>query len=153
MEEQIMDSKLYGKRLKELREKNGYSLRYLAETVGVTKQCLSKIENDKNKSINLDLLKKLSSYLCCSDDYLLGKSDSPDRNSDNMICPISFIPEDDLSRRLMNKKLDPAFIRAFLDCFDRLNSKQRNILKKMMENIVELFEAEEKKGSNTLDGI
>ena len=67
-------------RLRELREKNGYSTRQeLAEVLGIDKSTYGRIESGNTKTINSDLLVQLSELYNVSTDYILGLSDVPQK--------------------------------------------------------------------------
>lgn len=59
----IKDNRLnVGRKIKEIREKRGYSQDYLANLMDVSRSTISKIENGKF-SFSIDYLSKLSYYL------------------------------------------------------------------------------------------
>ena len=60
-----------GERLKELREKAGYTLRDLATITGISKATLSRYENKGLDNIPLDKLEMLAKSLNTSQEYLL----------------------------------------------------------------------------------
>lgn len=67
-------------RLRELREKNGYSTRQeLAEVLGIDKSTYGRIESGTTKTITSDLLVQLSNLYNVSTDYILGLSDVPQK--------------------------------------------------------------------------
>jgi transcriptional regulator with XRE-family HTH domain len=66
-------------RLKELREINGYSQDSLADTIGVYRTTYGRIESGSTKTINSDILIKLSELYNVSTDYILGISDVPEK--------------------------------------------------------------------------
>lgn len=67
-------------RLRELREKNGYSTRQeLAEVLGIDKSTYGRIESGVTKTITSDLLVQLSNLYNVSTDYILGLSDVPQK--------------------------------------------------------------------------
>ena len=63
-----------GDRLKKLREDSNYTQEQIAIYLGITQGQLSKIENG-NRTLNLNLLDKISSLYSCSHEYILLKSD------------------------------------------------------------------------------
>ncbi len=66
---------LFGKRLFELRESRGESQQELADSIGITRQSLSRYELGE-RTANIDLLKKISEHYNISADYLLGLTDN-----------------------------------------------------------------------------
>lgn len=60
-----------GKRIKKIREEKGLKQDYLAEKTGVNRPNISKYETGE-RAIPLDVLKKISTILDTSTDYLLG---------------------------------------------------------------------------------
>ena len=65
----------FGKRLFELRESRGESQQELADSIGITRQSLSRYELGE-RTANIDLLKKISEHYNISADYLLGLTDN-----------------------------------------------------------------------------
>jgi XRE family transcriptional regulator, master regulator for biofilm formation len=63
---------MIGQRIKDLRERKGYSLSELAKRSGVSKSYLSQIERNLQVNPSLQLLSKLAISLDCSVDELLG---------------------------------------------------------------------------------
>lgn len=62
---------IFGKRLFEIRENRGESQQELADSIGITRQSLSRYELGE-RTANIDLLKKISEHYNVSADYLLG---------------------------------------------------------------------------------
>ena len=62
---------IFGKRLFELRESRGESQQELADSMGITRQSLSRYELGE-RTANIDLLKKIAEHYDVSADYLLG---------------------------------------------------------------------------------
>lgn len=65
-----------GKRIKELRDKKGWSQDTLGERVGMNRANVSNYERDRNKDIPSETLKKFADVFGVTTDYLLGKSES-----------------------------------------------------------------------------
>ena len=57
--------------LKELRERQGYSIRKLSEVTGISRSQISRIESNQNKTLNIETMVKLSNYFKCTIDDLL----------------------------------------------------------------------------------
>lgn len=66
-----MNSNVLSKRLKELREKNGYLQKFVADKLGIRSNTLSGYENG-TRSPDPDMLKELADFYNVSIDYLLG---------------------------------------------------------------------------------
>lgn len=66
-------------RIKEVRLARGRSQQDLAEVAGVTRQAIGKIENGLSTPGG-DVLVRIAHYLGVSSAYLLGKTDSPERD-------------------------------------------------------------------------
>ena len=62
-----------GERIKYLREKNGFTQKYIATRLGVEPAAISKYELDMREP-NIEALKKLSTIFNVSIDYLLGRT-------------------------------------------------------------------------------
>lgn len=65
-------------RLKDLREDNDVKQKYLAEYLNIKQNTYSQYENGK-REIPLDTLWKLADYYNTSVDYLIGRTDNPNR--------------------------------------------------------------------------
>ena len=72
-----------GERIKNLREKRGYTLEELGEKIGVGKSTVRKWENGMIQNMRRDKIQKLAEVLNCSPLYLLGYGD------DDSLYPIS----------------------------------------------------------------
>ncbi|MBD1373781.1 helix-turn-helix domain-containing protein [Hazenella sp. IB182357] len=66
--------KIFGYRLRELREEKGWEQRELKDIIGVSQSTLSEYENGK-KVPRPDKLKKITEIFDVSVDYMLGKTD------------------------------------------------------------------------------
>ena len=66
---------IFGKRLFKIRESRGESQQELADSIGITRQSLSRYELGE-RTANIDLLKKISEHYNISADYLLGLTDN-----------------------------------------------------------------------------
>lgn len=66
----------FGKRLKELREKMGYTQRQLADLLKISNSSLAMYELDKREPDNATLA-RLADFFNVSVDYLLGRTDDP----------------------------------------------------------------------------
>lgn len=68
----------FSDRLKELRKSNGKTQKELAEYLGISERGYQNYEMGKREP-NLEILSKLADYFNVSTDYLLGRSDDPNR--------------------------------------------------------------------------
>lgn len=66
---------IFGKRLFEIREGSRESQQELADSIGITRQSLSRYELGE-RTANIDLLKKIAEHYKISADYLLGLTDN-----------------------------------------------------------------------------
>lgn len=65
---------MLGKRLKDLREMNFWTQKYIADQVGISQRVYSNYENDE-RSVPIDILIKFSYLYNASIDYMLGLTD------------------------------------------------------------------------------
>lgn len=103
-----MKNKL-GKRVKELRDKNNWSLRELESRVDINYSVLSRIESGKRPVTDMELL-KFSDIFDVSIDYLVGRGDSKILN-DNKIesdpnLQIAFREASDFSEEAKSQIID-----------------------------------------------
>ena len=66
---------VFGKRLKELRKANGYTIEQFAEAVGISKSTVGYFENN-NRMPDIDNLSRIADVLNVSADYLIGKTNT-----------------------------------------------------------------------------
>ena len=66
---------VFGKRLKELRKANGYTIEQFAELVGISKSTVGYYENDKRMP-DIEILSRITNVLNVSADYLIGKTNT-----------------------------------------------------------------------------
>ena len=74
-----MDFIVFSTRLKELRISRNLTLQQLGESIGCTKAAMGNLENS-NKQPSLQMAAALADYFDVSLDYLVGRSDSPERH-------------------------------------------------------------------------
>ena len=67
----------FSDRLKELRKTKGVTQKQIADAVGVAERNYRRYEANHNP--NVDTLNKLADYFNVSTDYLLGRTDNPER--------------------------------------------------------------------------
>lgn len=66
---------VFGKRLKELRKANGYTIEQLAAMVGISKSTLGYYENDKRMP-DIEILARIADTLNVNADYLIGRTNT-----------------------------------------------------------------------------
>lgn len=99
-----------GKKLKELRVRNGESLQQVADAVGASKPHIWELEAGKSKNPSLDLLTKIAKHFNVKISYLLDEA----ATTDTMIFGREFkdVSEDDkklfwqMAEKILNKKSD-----------------------------------------------
>ncbi|MED0704886.1 helix-turn-helix domain-containing protein [Aneurinibacillus aneurinilyticus] len=109
-----------GKRIKYLREKNNFSQKRLAESLGITNVQLSRYETgDRNP--DPDTIKKIADFFEVSTDYLFGRTNNPSSKSN----------EDD-------SNINVAFYDGLKD-LDKLDPDERQFILDMVEDTVARF--------------
>lgn len=86
-----------GERIKNLREKKGYTLEELGEKIGVGKSTVRKWENGMIKNMRRDKIQALAEVLGCSPLYILGYGDDDD------LFPTSKSKDDDAQNERVEK--------------------------------------------------
>ena len=66
---------VFGKRLKELRKANGYTIEQFADMVGISKSTLGYYENDKRMP-NIKILARIADTLNVNADYFIGRTNT-----------------------------------------------------------------------------
>ncbi|MBP1562159.1 MAG: helix-turn-helix transcriptional regulator [Oscillospiraceae bacterium] len=66
---------VFGKRLKELRKANGYTIEQFADMVGISKSTLGYYENDKRMP-DIEILSRIANVLNVNADYLIGRTNT-----------------------------------------------------------------------------
>jgi transcriptional regulator with XRE-family HTH domain len=74
----VLEKNIFASRIKSLRAEKGVSQSALASFLGVTKTQISDIENAKTLT-SIERLIALADYFDVSLDYLVGRSDNPQR--------------------------------------------------------------------------
>jgi transcriptional regulator with XRE-family HTH domain len=69
-----MSSEIFGKRLKQLRKKAGWSQQKLAEKAGLSYNVITKIEQGVAKNPNIQTILKLADAFAISLDALVGRN-------------------------------------------------------------------------------
>jgi len=70
----MFDSKIFSARVRSLRKEAGLSQKELGQSIGLTLQALSDIENGR-RTTTFEKLYALADYFNVSTDYLLGRTD------------------------------------------------------------------------------
>ena len=66
---------MFGKRLRELRKENGYTIEQFADMVGISKSTLGYYENDKRMP-DIEILARIADTLNVNADYLIGRTNT-----------------------------------------------------------------------------
>ena len=74
----MFDKNIFCNRLLQLRKQKNISQAKLAEIIGISYHTISKIEN-KQRAASIEVLCALADYFNVSLDYLVGRSDNPER--------------------------------------------------------------------------
>lgn len=84
---------IFAKRLVDLREKKEITQQTLADNLGITRQSLSLYEQAE-RTINIDLLVKISKFFDVSTDYLLGLTQTKTTDADfKSVCDYTGLSE------------------------------------------------------------
>ena len=75
MKSKITCVEVFGKRLKELRKVNGYTIEQFADMVGISKSTLGYYENDKRMP-DIEILARIADTLNVNADYLIGRTNT-----------------------------------------------------------------------------
>lgn len=75
MESKSTCVEVFGKRLKELRKANGYTIEQFADMVGISKSTLGYYENDKRMP-DIEILTRIADTLNVNADYLIGRTNT-----------------------------------------------------------------------------
>lgn len=75
MESKSTCVEVFGKRLKELRKANGYTIERFADMVGISKSTLGYYENDKRMP-DIEILARIADTLNVNADYLIGRTNT-----------------------------------------------------------------------------
>ncbi len=68
---------VFGKRLKELRKANGYTIEQFADMVGISKSTLGYYENENDKRMpDIEILARIADTLNVNADYLIGRTNT-----------------------------------------------------------------------------
>ncbi len=145
----------FKKRFKEQRLRSQLTMERLANRVGITKAGISGLENGRFKTIKHTTLKLLANALHCTEDYLLLKSDVPERTGSGSIQPIFIATEDRfLPLRICDGLTDlakkaPDFVEILIEC-NNLSDHKIDVLSKLIKVFLDEFSSENKAKPKTL---
>lgn len=118
--------KIFGERLKNLRETTGLSQNKLAEILNISRVSLSYYENGE-RTPDIEILDKVSKYFKVTCDYLLGSTDNKSKEnifasekiglSDNAIAKLNNVPSELLSKIIEDNEYEYFYnlIRSFVE--------------------------------------
>ena len=100
---------VFGKRLKELRKANGYTIEQFAEAVGVSKSTVGYYENN-NRMPDIEILSRIADVLNVSADYLIGKTNTTaTKGKTKTVCDFTGLSDtavEYLAELVKNKRFD-----------------------------------------------
>ncbi len=112
---------VFGKRLKELRKANGYTIEQFADMVGISKSTLGYYENDKRMP-DIEILVRIADTLNVNADYLIGRTNTTaQKGKQKTVCEftgLSDIAAEYLAKLVKNK--DYAKLSIINHLFDEL---------------------------------
>lgn len=122
------------KRLRELRERKGYTLEQVATKLGLRNQYVSNYELGK-RSPDYETLKKFADFYNVTTDYILGNSDienpynTPNVKIEKNKNELNFSELDNVylsyAKEAQENKIDPADIRLVLDTIKKLREQDK----------------------------
>ena len=100
---------VFGKRLKELRKANGYTIEQFAEAVGISKSSVGYYENN-NRMPDIEILSRIADVLNVSADYLIGKTNTTaTKGKTKTVCDFTGLSDtavEYLAELVKNKRFD-----------------------------------------------
>ena len=113
---------VFGKRLKELRKANGYTIEQFADMVGISKSTLGYYENDKRMP-DIEILARIADTLNVNADYLIGRTNTTaQKGKMKTVCEFTGLSDcavEYLSELVQNKDYEKLSVINHL--FDELN--------------------------------
>lgn len=113
---------VFGKRLKELRKANGYTIEQFADMVGISKSTLGYYENDKRMP-DIKILARIADTLNVNADYLIGRTNTTaQKGKMKTVCEFTGLSDcavEYLSELVQNKDYEKLSVINHL--FDELN--------------------------------
>lgn len=134
------------RRVKERRNELELSRKNLAEKIGITIQILANIECGRTRLTSLRAmeLERMTFYLKCTKDFLLGKSDSVDKKANGLIVPVMIDPDfisDDKMKKAM--KEFPQGFSLLYEATLELSTDEKAILVKILRALLNKNEGDE----------
>ena len=109
MESKSTCVEVFGKRLKELRKVNGYTIEQFAEAVGISKSTVGYYENN-NRMPDIEILSRIADVLNVSADYLIGKTNTTaTKGKTKTVCDFTGLSDtavEYLAELVKNKRFD-----------------------------------------------
>lgn len=109
MESKNICVEVFGKRLKELRKANGYTIEQFAEAVGISKSTVGYYENN-NRMPDIEILSRIADVLNVSADYLIGKTNTTaTKGKTKTVCDFTGLSDtavEYLAELVKNKRFD-----------------------------------------------
>ena len=100
---------VFGKRLKELRKANGYTIEQFAEAGGISKSTVGYYENN-NRMPDIEILSRIADVLNVSADYLIGKTNTTaTKGKTKTVCDFTGLSDtavEYLAELVKNKRFD-----------------------------------------------
>lgn len=100
---------VFGKRLKELRKANGYTIEQFAEAVRISKSTVGYYENN-NRMPDIEILSRIADVLNVSADYLIGKTNTTaTKGKTKTVCDFTGLSDtavEYLAELVKNKRFD-----------------------------------------------
>ncbi len=132
-----------GKKLKQLRLKNGYTMESLAKIVNTTKGTISNYENE-HSSPSHEMIVILSDVLNTSADFLLGRTEDPsppklknETNKSNL---------NEVRQRIKNHNINIAMYDGFeIERFEKLTQEQQKFIIDTFNKSIDIFLKEKEK--------
>ena len=113
---------VFGKRLRELRKENGYTIEQFADMVGISKSTLGYYENDKRMP-DIKILARIADTLNVNADYLIGRTNTTaQKGKMKTVCEFTGLSDcavEYLSELVQNKDYEKLSVINHL--FDELN--------------------------------
>lgn len=138
------EKNISAKRIRERRNELKITRKVLASKVGISTQILNNIENSRTKlsSLRDTEIERMAFQFKCTKDFILGKSDGPNKLEDGSIVPIMFDP-DFISTEKMNKAIEefPEGFRLLYEANFILSPNEKEILIKILKALLNDYES------------
>lgn len=136
-------TEVFAQRLRLCRQRKGISLQKAAEALGATAQSLSLYEKGQ-RTINIDLLKRVAEYFGVTSDYLIGLSDAATTDTDlKAVCDYTGLSEKSTNllyllnqiKQLAIEEFHPALIDVIDMYLSKMDSEHPHCLFKLRDAI------------------